>query len=322
MTIAFIGKGGAGKTTLAASYIRHCQSNRHVLACDADHNVGLAAALGVPASPRHLSAHTPHIAAYLRGQRTDLGDRPMIGTTPPGVGSRRIHPTQADPFLQEYAYREPGLDLIVTGSYTSADAGHDCYHGKLDALLLVLSHVQLQVGVSVVMDAPAGTDLLGTALYYHCQALVVVVEPTPRSVQVWHDTCALLPPDAPPLWAVGNQVLDEQDRHFLQQALEPQALVGCIGYSQPHRRFVQTTGHEQGCSAPPAPPLPGSLAVWHDLDRRLHLLGSPDPAQRQHRLHQAHHLRASKWYNAYYGQQLHTNLSDPLEHNQVGLHDK
>jgi CO dehydrogenase maturation factor len=46
MKIAFVGKGGAGKTTLAALFSRHlAAAGRAVLAIDADINQNLAAAL-------------------------------------------------------------------------------------------------------------------------------------------------------------------------------------------------------------------------------------------------------------------------------------
>ncbi|MDD2745718.1 MAG: ATP-binding protein, partial [Candidatus Gracilibacteria bacterium] len=49
MKIAFVGKGGSGKTTLAASFTRFLRSKKlFTIAIDADINVGLASALGIP----------------------------------------------------------------------------------------------------------------------------------------------------------------------------------------------------------------------------------------------------------------------------------
>ena len=48
MKIALVGKGGSGKTTLAALLVRHLvAADRPVLAVDADINQHLAVALGV-----------------------------------------------------------------------------------------------------------------------------------------------------------------------------------------------------------------------------------------------------------------------------------
>src|SRR3972149_6167587 len=49
MKLAIVGKGGVGKTTLAAALARHlAKLQRSVIAVDADPDGNLAAALGVP----------------------------------------------------------------------------------------------------------------------------------------------------------------------------------------------------------------------------------------------------------------------------------
>ena len=52
MRIAFVGKGGSGKTTVAAAFSRYlAASGRPVVAVDADINQHLAAALGYDGPP-------------------------------------------------------------------------------------------------------------------------------------------------------------------------------------------------------------------------------------------------------------------------------
>lgn len=72
MKIALVGKGGSGKTTLAALFVRHLvAADRPVLAVDADINQHLAVALGATeagsAALPTLSAQLPLIKDYLRG---------------------------------------------------------------------------------------------------------------------------------------------------------------------------------------------------------------------------------------------------------------
>ncbi len=57
MRIAFLGKGGSGKTTTAASFIRHAASKHpFVLAFDADVNAHLAGALSVEGDIQHVGS--------------------------------------------------------------------------------------------------------------------------------------------------------------------------------------------------------------------------------------------------------------------------
>ena len=87
MRIAFLGKGGAGKTTTSAGFIQYL-AKRHpfVLAVDADLNAHLKSALSIEAEVDQLGLHFDEVVTFLRGSRTDLGERPMIGTTPPAAG--------------------------------------------------------------------------------------------------------------------------------------------------------------------------------------------------------------------------------------------
>lgn len=88
MKIAFVGKGGSGKTTLAALFARHLvAAGAPVLAFDADINQNLATALGVPAAQAARwpapGDHLADIKAYLRGEN------PRIASTAAMVFHRR-----------------------------------------------------------------------------------------------------------------------------------------------------------------------------------------------------------------------------------------
>ena len=96
MKIAFVGKGGSGKTTLSSLFVRRLVEQRlPTLAIDADINQHLAAALGASdeeaAALPTLSAHLPLIKDHLRGTNPRISSPDaMIKTTPPGTGSRLL----------------------------------------------------------------------------------------------------------------------------------------------------------------------------------------------------------------------------------------
>jgi CO dehydrogenase maturation factor len=75
--IALVGKGGSGKTTLAALLVRRLvAAGRPALALDTDINQHLAVALGATeagaAALPTLAAHLPLIKDYLRGSTRGL----------------------------------------------------------------------------------------------------------------------------------------------------------------------------------------------------------------------------------------------------------
>jgi len=193
MRIVFLGKGGAGKTTTAAGFIRFLLNHqKDVLAIDADINAHLKTALGFQnIESTHIGDHFDIIAKYVRGQRKDLGHRPMIGTTPPGVGSILVQPNSDDPLLQKIALFESHLTLLTVGGYSESDIGANCYHGKLGALNLLLNHLIDSDDDWIIADATAGTDTAATALFHAYDIQFFVVEPTLKSVSVFNDYLAL-----------------------------------------------------------------------------------------------------------------------------------
>src|SRR3954451_17187034 len=94
MKIAFVGKGGSGKTTVSALFCRYLASLRvPVLAFDADINQHLGEALGLPedevARIPALGLEMERIKDYLRGTNPRIAQASvMTKTTPPGQGSR------------------------------------------------------------------------------------------------------------------------------------------------------------------------------------------------------------------------------------------
>src|SRR5690242_3043166 len=126
MKIAFVGKGGSGKTTLAGLFLRHLHSDgAPVLAIDADINQHLAGALG---------EHLPLIKEYLRGDNPLITSADeMIKTTPAGRGSRLLDLGTRTPIHDQCVRAVGGIPLAVTGPFAQDDLGVACYHSKVGA---------------------------------------------------------------------------------------------------------------------------------------------------------------------------------------------
>jgi CO dehydrogenase maturation factor len=234
--IAFVGKGGSGKTTLASLMAAHlAASGRPVLAIDADINQHLAEALGASeAEARALPALGDHlhlIKDYLRGANPLIESADvMIKTTPPGAGSRLLTITEANPIYDACVREVNGIRLAVTGPFSDDDIGVSCYHGKVGATELVLGHMVDGPGEYVVVDMTAGADSFASGLFTRFDVVAVVCEPTLRSVGVFHQVAGHAAEFGIKLLAVGNKVQDDDDLAFLESQIG-EALLTTFGRS-------------------------------------------------------------------------------------------
>jgi CO dehydrogenase maturation factor len=221
--IAFVGKGGSGKTTLASLLVAHLVAERRpVLAIDADINQHLAVALGATPSEAQrwpaLGDHLPLIKDYLRGTnpRIPSGDA-MIKTTPPGPGSRLLSVAEANPVYDACVRETGGARLAVTGPLGDDDVGVACYHSKVGAAELILNHLVDGRGEYVVVDMTAGADSFASGLFTRFDVTFVVCEPTLRSVGVYQQYRDYAAGFDLTIHVVGNKVTDEDDLAFLQR---------------------------------------------------------------------------------------------------------
>jgi CO dehydrogenase maturation factor len=218
--IAFVGKGGSGKTTTAAAFSRYLAAQgRPVFAVDADINQHLAAALGHdgPVS-RPLGADLPWLKDHLRGSNPRIPSAAtMIKTTPPGGGSRLLDLDPGSELLCRYAATTPdGVRHLVTGEFDEADIGVSCYHAKTGAVELWLNHLVDGPGEYVVVDMTAGADAFASGLFTRFDLTVLVCEPTRKGVSVyrqWQDYAAGY--DVAVVVA-GNKLLGDHDLDFLR----------------------------------------------------------------------------------------------------------
>jgi CO dehydrogenase maturation factor len=234
--IAFVGKGGSGKTTLGALFLRSLAAqDRPVLAFDADINQHLAAALGLPddvaAGLAPLGSQLDAVKEYLRGDNPLIPSAAaMIKTTPPGRGSRLLGLGLDEPLWERYGHPVDGVRLLVTGPFSEADLGVACYHSKVGAVELLLNHLVDGPGEYVVVDMTAGADAFASGLFTRFDQTVLVVEPTRKSVSVYHQYRAYAAEHDVAISVVGNKVMDAGDVEFLREHVGSD-LLGWIGLS-------------------------------------------------------------------------------------------
>jgi len=238
MRIAFMGKGGSGKTTTAASFALFlAQKQKNVLAIDGDVNLHMAPLFD--AEQLWVHKHKKDIQKYLEKDLAEKGV-PIIGTMPPTQNSQFIYLNDSDEFIKKYATRGiMNVPLLTVGTYESKDAGANCFHGKLQVLELMLHRIVDKKEDVVVCDMTAGIDALGTSLYMACDMNVFVVEPTLKSVQVYKDFAQAAQEHGVKTYAIANKIGDQDDRNFITEHISEDELLGFVEYSNLLRKIEQ-----------------------------------------------------------------------------------
>lgn len=251
MRIAFVGKGGSGKTTLSALFSQFIKkSHSPILVIDADINMHLGSLLGfenlIPANI-HIShpESVKIIKTHLRGNNDRIKELSHFRkTTPPTKNSNFIvlH-DPSDKVLTKYSVGDSSFRLMVVGTYDTDDIGASCYHNNLAILENVLSHIVDNKGV-VVTDMVAGVDAFANTLHSQFDMLVLAVEPTKRGVEVFKQYKGLAD-DAgvsESLYVVGNKIRNAADIDFIKHNIPDERLIGFFPESDYLRRKDQEAG--------------------------------------------------------------------------------
>jgi CO dehydrogenase maturation factor len=221
MKIAISGKGGVGKTLLAAFLARiYAENGFSVIAIDADPDANLAATLGFP-EPGKITPIS---------ELTDLIEE-RVGVRPGQAGSFfKLNP-RVDDLPEEYSVERDGIRLMVMGRIKRGGTGCYCAEGAL--LQALLTHLLLQRDEVVIMDMEAGIEHLSRGTTRAVDRLIIVVEPGRRSIETAH-TIINLARDigVQNLSVVGNKVRNESDREFIREGLHGVEILGFISYDE------------------------------------------------------------------------------------------
>ncbi|MFJ6617296.1 ATP-binding protein [Kitasatospora sp. NPDC091335] len=314
MKIAFVGKGGSGKTTLSALFIRHLAAKgRPVIAVDADINQHLGPALGLTDDQAvglpSLGGHLPEIKDYLRGSNPLIrSSDEMIKTTPPGRGSRLLRIVEENPVYascaRPIALDEGSVRLLATGAFTEEDLGVACYHSKVGAVELLLNHLLDGPGEYLVTDMTAGSDSFASGLFTRFDLTFLVAEPTRKGVSVYRQYKDYARDFGVQLRVVGNKVQGPDDLAFLRREVGDDLLT-TFGQSDWVRRL------EQGAEPPLKALEPANRAVLEELRIEADTAyGRRDARRYTEQAVLFHRRNAESWANSKVGIDLATQVDD------------
>lgn len=208
MKIAISGKGGVGKTTLAALLAQvYADAGRQVLATDGDPSPCLAGALGFPADLRAQLHPIAEMDALIE-ERT--------GAKPGTIGGFfTLNPQVAD-IPERFSVVYKGVRLLEMGSVDTGGSGCICPEAAM--LKTLFTNLLFRKDDVLILDMYAGVEHLGRATVDFVDAMLIVAEPTRRSLgtagqikQLAHDIGLTR------CWLVGNKIRNQEEREFLER---------------------------------------------------------------------------------------------------------
>ncbi|MGQ9850488.1 MAG: ATP-binding protein [Aggregatilineaceae bacterium] len=206
MKLAISGKGGVGKTTLAALLAQvYADAGRQVFAVDADPAPCLAGALGFP----------PELRAQLHpiAEMDELIEE-RTGAKPGTIGGFFTLNPRVDDLPERFSVTHRGVRLLEMGSVDLGGSGCICPESAM--LKTLFTHLLFRQDDILILDMYAGVEHLGRGTVDFVDAMIIVVEPTRRSLstaaqikKLAHDIGLTR------LWLVGNKVRDDDEAAFL-----------------------------------------------------------------------------------------------------------
>lgn len=221
MKLAISGKGGVGKTMLAALLCTVLdRSGYSVLAIDADPNATLGIALGFP-HPENITPISE--MADLIEERT--GARPGQATA-----YFKLNP-KVDDIPERYWVEHDRIKLMVMGRLKKGGSG--CYCPENALLEALVAHILLRRNEVVILDMEAGVEHLGRATARAVDKMIIVVEPGKGSIETAYRIRELAEDiGLRNIAVVANKIRSEQDQALLISAMPDFEFLGFIPYDQ------------------------------------------------------------------------------------------
>jgi CO dehydrogenase maturation factor len=201
MKLAVAGKGGAGKTTVSGTIARAlAQSGQKVLALDADVNPMLGISLGVG----------PKETERLAGIRQALQDGDIE------------HAESVNALVERFGADAPdGIRLVVASRVDGIDSGCACCGVTPDGLLNELDDSDR----AVICDLEAGVGTLTKMKEGAVDVVLVVVNPTAKSIEVARRAIDSAVAKKARVIMVANRVRDDEDRTAIRSAFQGHEIV-------------------------------------------------------------------------------------------------
>jgi len=221
MKIAISGKGGVGKSTIAAAIaLTLAKRGQKVLALDSDPDANFANALGVP-----KSVEVKPISSEIKL----IEERTGVKVNEYGKVFK-LNPEVSD-VAEKFAVNHNGVSLVVLGASNKGGAG--CYCPENTFIRSLVADLVLYKNETLVMDMEAGIEHLGRGTAMGVDVMIIVVEPGQRSIDCAETVIKMANEiGLKNFIIVGNKIASKEDEEYIIKSLPGQKITAFMPYAQ------------------------------------------------------------------------------------------
>lgn len=225
MKIAVSGKGGVGKSTIAAAIaLMLAERGQKVLALDADPDANFARALGISQSVEIVPI-SQEIALIEERTGAKVNEYGKVF---------KLNPEVSD-VAGRFAVQHNGVNLIVLGAVRRGGGGCACPESTFVRALV--SDLVLYKNETLIMDMEAGIEHLGRATATGVDVMLIVVEPGQRSIDCANTVIRMAKEiGLKKFLLVANKVASKEDIEYIQNSFSGQKPAAILPYSQTIRQ--------------------------------------------------------------------------------------
>lgn len=205
MKIAFVGKGGSGKSSVSWLAVKTLEDmGSSVLAIDADHNMDLTSNLGLDPDVTPLMHTTEKAFMEIIGMTREEKLSSVVTKEENSLPSFTTNPQ--DTYTSSIATKLSDHLSVINIGLGSPDVmfSTKCAHGLSGPLKYYLGLLD-EKDDFVVIDSVAGADMLNYGLYAGIDAVIGVVEPHRNSIKVFEQIQNICRKSLIPCFAVVNK---------------------------------------------------------------------------------------------------------------------
>jgi CO dehydrogenase maturation factor len=213
MKVAVSGKGGVGKTLIAAGLASgFAKRGLKTIAIDADSSPNLALTLGLSAEEAR--------------KIVPISDNKELVDSKTGTGYSGVYRLSftVDDIVRDYSVSTPtGVNLIVMGTVKSMESGCMCAPNAV--IRALLRHLIVERNEVVVLDLEAGVEHIGRGTAKQVDVLLIVADSNLKSLEIAkhiHDLADNA--GMKQIFLVGNRVMNDAQKEAIRAYAEKSGL--------------------------------------------------------------------------------------------------